>query len=157
MSNLSVARTIAAGPLLSRRRLLANAVALAAAAGSSRVLAQPDEPIRLGQSVALTGPLAELGKVMHTGAKVCFEAVNARGGMNGRRIELIERDDGYDVKRSQEDIKAFLHEPNLFGLFGIMGTPMIEATLPLLRNTERTTPSARRCWSPPRRRCVAIR
>src|SRR2546427_8648661 len=56
-TDLSVAQTFAAGSSLSRRRLLASAVALAAAASSSRVLAQSDEPIRLGQSVALTGPL----------------------------------------------------------------------------------------------------
>ncbi|HEY2927228.1 ABC transporter substrate-binding protein [Piscinibacter sp.] len=132
----TLAQPVVEDHALSRRRLLVNAVALAAAASASRVWAESDDPIRLGQSVALTGPLAELGKAMHTGAKVCFEAVNARGGVNGRRVELIERDDGYDVKRSQENIKAFLREPNLFGLFGVMGTPMVEATLPLIRNTD---------------------
>ncbi len=123
--------------MLSRRRWLVDAVALAAAGvASPAVFAEADEPIRLGQSVALTGPLAELGRAMHTGARVCFDAVNARGGVNGRRIELIERDDGYDVKRSQENLRAFLHDPHLFGLFGVMGTPMIEALLPMIRNTD---------------------
>ncbi len=121
---------------LSRRSFVINTVALAAGAASSRVWAQADDTIRLGQSVALTGPLAELGKAMHRGSKVCFDAVNARGGVNGRRIELVDKDDGYDVKRSLENVKGFLQDPSVFGLFGCMGTPMIEALLPLIRNTD---------------------
>jgi branched-chain amino acid transport system substrate-binding protein len=127
---------------LSRRSLLANAIVLAATSASSRVWSQPDDVIRLGQSVALTGPLAELGRAMHRGSKVCFDVVNARGGVNGRRIELVEKDDGYDVKRSVENIKGFLQDPGVFGLFGCMGTPMIEALLPLIRNTDVS------CFSP---------
>jgi branched-chain amino acid transport system substrate-binding protein len=128
--------TIPAARLLSRRGLLVNAAALAAAAATSRVWAQPDDAIRIGQSVALTGPLGELGRAMHRGGKVCFDAVNARGGVNGRRIELIEKDDGYDVKRSQENVKGFLSDPTMFGLFGCLGTPMVEALLPLIKNTD---------------------
>ena len=100
------------------------------------LLAQPDDTVRLGQSVALTGPLGELGKAMSQGAQAGFAAANARGGVNGRRIELVVRDDGYDVKRSQENLRGFLADPGLFGLFGCMGTPMIEALLPLIRNTD---------------------
>ena len=122
--------------VLSRRSLLANAMALAAGSAASSVWAQPDDTIRLGQTVALTGPLGELGRAMHRGSKVCFDVVNARGGVNGRRIELIEKDDGYDVKRSLENVKGFLRDPNLFGLFGCLGTPVVEALLPLIRNTD---------------------
>jgi len=121
---------------LSRRGLLVNTLALAAGAAGARVWAQPDDVIRIGQSVALSGPLGELGRAMHRGGKVCFDAVNARGGVNGRRIELIEKDDGYDVKRSQENVKGFLSDPAMFGLFGCLGTPMVEALLPLIRNTD---------------------
>jgi branched-chain amino acid transport system substrate-binding protein len=145
MTDLNVPTGIASSsaPLaLSRRRLLVSAVALAAGGAASRVWAQPDETIRLGQTVALTGPLGELGRAMHRGSKVCFDAVNARGGVNGRRIELVEKDDGYDVKRSLENVKGFLGDPHLFGLFGCMGTPMIEALLPLIRNTDVS------CFSP---------
>jgi branched-chain amino acid transport system substrate-binding protein len=118
---------------LSRRRLLA---AAAAAAALPRAFAQPDEAIRLGQTVALTGPLAEIGIAMHRGSKVCFDAVNAAGGVHGRRIELVARDDGYDVKRALVNIDGFLKDPALFGLFGCMGTPIIEGMLPLIRHSD---------------------
>ncbi len=117
-----------------RRRFLTLSGALgAAAAWPLGAAAQPGDTLMLGQSVALTGPLAELGKAMHEGAKACFAAINAKGGVNGRRIELVGKDDGYTVPRSLANIKGFLEDSNLFALFGCMGTPMIEAMLPLLK------------------------
>jgi len=121
---------------LTRRRLLASAAALGAVVASPRILAQPDAVIRLGQSVAFTGPLGDIGQAMHRGSKVCFDAVNAQGGVNGRRIELVARDDGYDVRRALENVNGFLKDPQTFGLFSCMGTPMIEGMLPLIRDTD---------------------
>ncbi|MGH6625340.1 MAG: ABC transporter substrate-binding protein [Burkholderiaceae bacterium] len=116
---------------LSRRQLLS----LAAGSGllaSPWVRAQDSGPLRLGQSAALSGPLGELGQAMHQGAKACFEALNARGGVQGRSIELVSSDDGYDVKRAGANMRAFLDDRSIFGLFNCMGTPMIEAVLPMV-------------------------
>jgi len=127
---------------LSRRRLLAGAAAAAMTTSVPRVFAQGDDTIRLGQSVALTGPLADIGAAMHRGSKVCFDTVNARGGVHGRRIELVARDDGYEVKRALQNVDGFLKDPGTFALFSCMGTPIIEGMLPLLRNTDMP------CFSP---------
>jgi branched-chain amino acid transport system substrate-binding protein len=121
--------------LMTRRSWLAQASALAASAAVPYAFAQ-DDVIRLGQTVALSGPLADIGAAMHQGSKLYFDTVNARGGVNGRRIELVARDDGYDVKRALANIDGFIKDPGLFGLFGCMGTPIIEGTLPLIRNTD---------------------
>ncbi|HEY0856624.1 MAG TPA: ABC transporter substrate-binding protein [Albitalea sp.] len=123
-------------PALTRRRLLAGAAALAASAAATRAWSQGGDLIRLGQTVALTGPLAEIGVAMHRGSKVCFDAVNAQGGVHGRHIELIARDDGYDVKRALQNVDGFLKDPALFGLFSCMGTPIIEGMLPMIRHTD---------------------
>jgi hypothetical protein len=50
--------------------------------------------------------------------------------------ELLARDDGYDVKRALQNVDGFLKDQSLFGLFGCMGTPIIEGMLPLIRNTD---------------------
>ncbi len=92
--------------------------------------AQETGPFKLAQSIALSGPLAELGQAMHQGAKICFDAVNAKGGVQGRTIELNAADDGYDVKRAVANVKAFMEDRSTFALFNCMGTPMIEAVLP---------------------------
>lgn len=115
-------------PALSRRQLLA--AGAATLPWSFAVHAQDSGPLKIGQSIALSGPLADLGQSMHQGAKACFAAVNARGGVLGRTIELDTRDDGYDVKRALANIEGFLADRNTFALFNCMGTPMIEAMLP---------------------------
>ena len=91
-----------------------------------------ENPINIAQTIALSGPLAELGQAMHEGAKACFAAVNAKGGVNGQAIELNTSDDGYDVPRSLANAKGFIANPGTFALFNCMGTPMIEAMLPLV-------------------------
>ncbi len=93
------------------------------------------ESIVIGQTIALSGPLADLGKAISTGAKIYFEALNARGGIKGRPVKLTTLDDGYDVKRSQDNVAQLMQERGTLGLFNMMGTPMVEAALPMLRST----------------------
>jgi branched-chain amino acid transport system substrate-binding protein len=119
-----------------RRQWLAQTLAIGATGWTGLARAQGAEPIRLGQSIALTGPLADLGLAIHHGAQACFAATNARGGVNGRPIELVARDDGYDVKRAVENIKGFVADPAMFGLFSCMGTPIVEAMLPLIKGSD---------------------
>lgn len=111
-----------------RRRLLASALALP---WLGLPLAQAQEgPIKICQSTALTGPLGDLGTAMHQGAQAAFAVANARGGVNGRKIELQTLDDAYEVPRSLANIEKFLADPGCFALFNCMGTPMVEAMLP---------------------------
>ena len=114
----------------SRRRIL-GALAVLPLAASLRARAADDTgPIKIAQSIALTGPLGELGQAMHQGAKVCFSNVNAKGGVHGRPIELTVADDGYDVKRALANVAGFMEDRSNFALFNCMGTPAIEAMLP---------------------------
>ncbi|WP_119153773.1 ABC transporter substrate-binding protein [Caldimonas tepidiphila] len=116
-----------------RRRFLqvSAAVGLGLAAGSG--WAQARDTLRLGQSTALTGPQSELGLANHEGAKACFAALNAKGGINGMKIELVARDDGYDARRAAANVEAFIADPGIFALINCFGTPMVEASLPLVR------------------------
>ena len=117
---------------LGRRRLLAAATALpflGLAGLPGRARAQ-DGAIRIAQSTALTGPLGDLGSAMHQGAKAAFAGINARGGVNGRAIELVTQDDAYEVPKALANVQQFLADREVFALFNCMGTPMIEAMLP---------------------------
>ena len=112
------------------RRSVLTALAAIPIGLHTRARAVDASSIKLGQSIALSGPLSELGQAMHQGAKAGFAAINGNGGVNGRRIDLMASDDGYDVKRSLENVKGFLADPGIFALFNCMGTPMVEAMLP---------------------------
>lgn len=112
---------------ISRRRALA---ALAATPLASHLPARAQDALRICQSIALSGPLGDLGQAMHQGARACFAAVNAQGGIAGRAIELVTMDDGYDTRRALANVDTFLADKASFALFNCMGTPMIEAMLP---------------------------
>ena len=78
-----------------RRCMLFGAVVVAAglAAQPAPASAQSGEPIKIGFSMALTGPLAPNGKQALLGAKIWEEEINAKGGLLGRKVELVNYDD----------------------------------------------------------------
>lgn len=89
-----------------------------------------DKQIVLGQSAALSGPASALGTAMRDGALAYFDAVNAAGGVNGRRIVLNTLDDGYDPKRAEANTGALVDKERVFALFGYVGTPTSNAAQP---------------------------
>ena len=107
--------------------------ALAALVASGGVLAQgvTDSEILLGQSAPLSGPAEQLGRDMRQGALLYFNRVNARGGINGRRVELKTLDDGYEPPRAAENTRRLIGQDRVFALFGYVGTPTSQASLPI--------------------------
>jgi len=96
---------------------------------SALVHAQPDNKIILGQSAPLTGPAAQLGVQFQQGARLCFDQVNAQGGVGKRLIELQTLDDGYEPDRCAENTRKLIAD-DVFALFGFIGTPTSVVALP---------------------------
>jgi branched-chain amino acid transport system substrate-binding protein len=86
--------------------------------------------ILLGQSAAFSGPASELGSEMRAGALAYFQAINAAGGVNGRKIELRSLDDGYEPDRAAANTKKLIDD-GVFLLFGYVGTPTSNAAKPI--------------------------
>jgi len=86
--------------------------------------------IVIGQSAAFSGPAAELGNEMRAGATAYFRAINAAGGVNGRKIELRQLDDGYESDRAAANTKKLIDD-GAFLLFGYVGTPTSNASKPI--------------------------
>ena len=104
---------------------------LAAALLLSPMVTTFAQEIVLGQSVALTGPAQELGKEMQLGAKTYFDAVNAAGGVRGKKIVLRTLDDGYEPPRAEANTKKFVEDGDVLALFGYVGTPTSAASIPV--------------------------
>ncbi|MDO9167355.1 MAG: ABC transporter substrate-binding protein [Rhodoferax sp.] len=121
-------------PLSAFTRKIAALALLSSAMWSGVALAEPGvtaDTVTLGQSTTLSGPLGDLGQEVLKGAKVYFDALNARGGVNGRSLKLVSKDDAYDSKKTMENIDAFLADESTFALFGTFGTPNNEALIPV--------------------------
>ena len=116
------------------------AAAAAAALGAvvpAAVTAQGITPttIVIGQSAATSGPASELGTEMRAGGLAYFNAINARGGINGRKIELRTLDDGYEPDRCAENTRKLI-DSGVFALFGYVGTPTTIAAMPVFTKAQ---------------------
>ncbi|WP_454765696.1 ABC transporter substrate-binding protein [Cupriavidus campinensis] len=111
---------------------------LAATLGFVAPMAAHAEPgiskgtIRIGQSAGVTGPVAGSVKEQIAGAQVYLKTVNANGGVAGRRIELVTYDDGFDAKRTPDNVRKLINEDKVFALFMVRGTPQNESILPII-------------------------
>ena len=86
--------------------------------------------IVIGESAAFSGPAQALGNEMRAGALAYLQAVNAAGGINGRKIELRSLDDGYEPDRAAANTRKLIDD-GVFLLFGYVGTPTSNASKPI--------------------------
>jgi branched-chain amino acid transport system substrate-binding protein len=77
----------------SRRRLLASTASIAAGISLGTETTFGADPIRIGFGMSLTGPLAPGGKQCLLAMEVWRDETNAKGGLNGRPVQLIYYDD----------------------------------------------------------------
>jgi ABC-type branched-subunit amino acid transport system substrate-binding protein len=87
-----------------------------------------DSSITLGMSSPFTGPNGVYGMQMREAITTYFDQINKAGGVNGRKIELITLDDGYETDRTVANTKALIQDRKVFALMGYYGsTPTTEA------------------------------
>jgi branched-chain amino acid transport system substrate-binding protein len=87
--------------------------------------------IVIGTSLPLSGPSAEYGSELARGMRLGFERINAEGGIGGRQIQLLAKDDGGQADRAAANTRALIDE-GVLAATGYHGTRSIEAALPLL-------------------------
>ncbi len=81
-----------------------------------------DTSIKLGQTAPLSGPFSVSGNVAK--AEITFfKMINDQGGINGRKVDLIVYDDGYNPARTVEQTRKLVEEDRVFLMFGSTGTP----------------------------------
>ncbi|MCM0754742.1 ABC transporter substrate-binding protein [Desulfovibrio aminophilus] len=122
-------RPIRAGALLAACLLLLLAFAPAAPA-------ETGPPLVFGMSAPFRGSNRGLGIEFYRGAAAYLSHVNDHGGVNGRRIEILPLDDGYDPDRAVRNTIDLVRERKVFGLFSYVGTPTATRVLPLLKRFE---------------------
>lgn len=122
-----------------RRQLLRTALALPWIARTPAAFATDagvsEREIVLGQSAVLTGPLGTALQAFNAGARLVFDAINASGGVYGRRLKLVSLDDELKPDRAVANYKALLSEHKVFAFFGGVGSGTIAAAAPVLRES----------------------
>lgn len=116
-------------------RMLGSFVALLFVGQSLSHAAEPGigpRSILIGQSAAFSGPSGDLGREFRQGEHYAFNEVNARGGVHGRQIITIYRDDGYEPDRAADNTSKFVAKDQVSALFGYVGTATVVSSLPIL-------------------------
>ena len=112
-----------------RRQIVLSGVSATASLVSPAVWAQSAKASRrilLGQSVPLTGAADQIGLAYMNGAKMYFDALNAKNGVVGYRIEVKVLDDGYNPVNAAANAKRLIEE-DVDALFGFVGTASCDA------------------------------
>lgn len=81
-----------------------------------------DTEIKLGTSFPLSGAWAARTVDFGLGSRSYFEKVNSAGGIFGRKIKVIQRDDEYDPAKAVANTEHFIQNEKVFALFGYFGT-----------------------------------
>lgn len=96
---------------------------------SSIAFAAGAQPIIVGQAIDLSGPNADIGRDYVAGIKTCFDMVNASGGIGGRKIQYVVRDDRGQASIAAEAATELLERGQVDVLMGGVGDASMEAVL----------------------------
>lgn len=91
-----------------------------------------DTKILIGASQSLTGPVAFTGGQQIAGMEAYMEAVNAQGGVNGRRLEWKWYDDAFKPQDAVANVKRMVEQDGVFLLISAIGTAVSKAPVPYL-------------------------
>src|SRR6187455_2221607 len=111
-------------PHLTRRLLLAAAVTVFA------VPALAQDTLKLGLVAAMSGQSAKSGEAIVRGLSVAIDEINATGGVLGKKIELIVRDDESNPAKGAVAARELVQREKVAGLFGDLDTPVSIAIVP---------------------------
>jgi branched-chain amino acid transport system substrate-binding protein len=117
---------------MKRRTLLGGAIAVAGVGLTSRVVAQ-QPPIRIGMSMPQTGGLAGGGKASLLGIEVWRDDVNAKGGLLGRKVELVVYDDKSSASETPAIYSKLLDVDKVDILFAPYATVPTAPIMPLVK------------------------
>ena len=106
-------------------------VSAADAAADAQVPGVSPTHILFGQSAAFSGPARELGRSMRLGIEAAFHEANGVGGVHGRRLELVSRDDAYEPEAAIANTFRLIEDDRVFALIGAVGTPTSRSATPV--------------------------
>ena len=110
--------------------LLGRLAATILALSSLSAAAQTNDDILIGASLPLSGPNAAAGQETLTVAKAAFDALNAAGGIQGRKVTLKVLDDEFSPPKAAENARK-LEAQGVVALFNCWGTAICRAVLPV--------------------------
>jgi len=112
-----------------RRKFVGGVSAAALLLASGKAFAQKkydngatDSEIKLGHAGPYSGPASAYG-VIGKGIEAYWKSVNDAGGINGRKVNFITLDDGYNPAKCVEVVRQLVEQDKVLACFNTLGTP----------------------------------
>ena len=118
-----------------RRAVLAGSL-LAAAGLAGMVPAYADDTIKIGLIASLSGPSAKSGEAITRGLTIAIDEINAAGGLLGKQVELIRRDDENNPGKGLVAARELIQREKVAALFGGLQTPVSLAIVPYVNQVK---------------------
>lgn len=111
-----------------RRALLLGLMGWFSCVGAAEV-GVTDTSILIGMTSPLSGPNGAYGTDMKEVISAYFKQVNEAGGVNGRKLELVAMDDGYETDRAVANTKALINDKKVFAMVASYGSSPTTAAM----------------------------
>jgi branched-chain amino acid transport system substrate-binding protein len=131
---------------IKRRQVLTGSAAgaVAVASGLAAPAIAANEPIKIGYLPALTGPSSSTGVGINRGTLLAVEEINAAGGIDGRKIELIVRDTQSDPTKAVNAVAELTQRQKVNIIWGPLNSGEALAATPLIARDK--VPMLHPCW-----------
>jgi len=116
---------------LTRRLLLAGAAAMFVS-----LPAYAQETLKLGLVAAMSGQSAKSGEAIVRGLSIAIDEINAKGGVLGKKVELVVRDDESNPAKGVVAARELVQREKVAGLFGGLDTPVSMAIVPFANQSK---------------------
>ena len=117
---------------ITRRGFTQGAAGLAAVSGLARPAIAQSEPIRIGWLAALSGPSSAPAIGFDRGVRQAVNAINAAGGVKGRKIELVVRDTQGDPTKAVNAAQEMISRIKVHAIWGPTNSGESLATTPIM-------------------------
>jgi len=116
---------------LFRSALIAGTTALFAA-----IPAKAEETVKLGLVAAMSGQSAKAGEAIGRGLSLAVDEINAKGGLLGKKVELLVRDDESNPAKGVVAARELVQREKVTALFGGLDTPVSLAIVPFVNSAK---------------------
>ena len=111
-------------------------IALIAVAATSAAYAADNSPIKIGTNCTFEGQSAEMGISMRSALRIAVNEINAAGGVSGRKILLVERDDKADPDVGKAVAEDLVHKENVVATIGYCNSGVAIKAMDVYQNAK---------------------
>ena len=117
-----------------RRGVFVVGMALALGFGLTSTAGAQGKPIKIGIPQAMTGAVGWAGVTSTRAAQIAADEINARGGINGRKVELVARDDEHNPTKHVAAVRELVEKESVSVMFGPTASTAGLAVAPILND-----------------------